>query len=746
MSPLALASDHGNASVTLSVRSVRWYHPVKGAIFSGYDVSGLLQVVRVAPGRCSSVGRKFEKGEIWHVDGVWERYNDTDQILADKCSLLKPVHGRLLINFLKEMFAGVGPKRAQKLFNHFDQRGISVADVLDSRDITALLDVLPSAEVAEQLVEQWHDKMAETQVIRGLEALGLPTRLANKLIALWGDQALSVIDANPYFLLALIGWSKVERIAHQRGISARDKRRLIGAVEAALYRRLDDKHTLTAHVPLRTRVINLLNETVVGHLWSRAGVQTGEDAIALALNGGAATGDRTTGYQTASTAHMERQLTGRIKTMIQGEGPAQHVLFNTEGEVQGDVWRQLQETLFDGYYLSDRFVLYEQSNPKLTQQQKDAVAAVIDRQIVILTGGAGTGKTSVMRVIHEVVRGKGGTIHQMALAGRAKERMREATGYDATTIAKFLRDVRLKKITVTHNDLVIVDEGSMIGLSTLYQIIDALPEGTHLLLVGDPGQLPPIEFGLTFHVLASADSAAPKIKLTKVHRQAAETGIPQIAEDVRNGIVPTLGEYEGLRDGISFLQCEPGAMVTRMFEILGELGGIGDAQIVGAVKGGEAGTVITNRRFHQWLAESHRREVLMGEQFAVGDPVIYLENDIDRDLYNGTLGVITGVSRDDTNPGLLCRFEGKNYVDFIGSECLYKMALAYALTTHKAQGSQFKRVIIPILKSRLLDRTMLYTALTRARQQVVFVGDRQLFDEAVSAPASALLREVGFRI
>lgn len=748
MESLSLKLDQAKAvvSLSLSVRSVRWHHPVRGTIFSGYDADGALHVVRVNPSRCASVGCKFEKGQIWHIEGEWEHYNEVDQILALKCFLLKPVHGRLLVYYLKETFTGVGPKRAAKLFDHFDQQGVSVADVLDRRDITALLEILPSVEVAEQLVEEWHEKMIETQIIRGLEVLGLPTRLANKLMSLWGGKVLEVIDANPYFLLALVSWCKVDNVAHRCGIGARDKRRLIGAVEAALYRRLVDMHTLTRHVQLRTRVINLLNEPVTGHCWPRAGVQTGEDAMSLALEVGVLAGNRKTGYQTASTAHMEGDLADRINAMIAGENPKQKSLSDINGAVQGDVWRKLEEALFDGYYLRDMFAAYEQANHKLTQQQRDAVAAVIERQLFVIAGGAGTGKTSMLRVIHAVVRGKGGTVHQMTFTGRAIERMREMTGHDATTIAKFLRDVRMKKITVTHNDLVIVDEASVIGLSTLYQIVDALPQGTHLLLVGDPGQLPPIEFGLTFHVLARPNSMVPKIELTKVHPQAAETNIPQVAADVRNGVVPVLGHYQGRHDGLTFVPCEPEAMVKRMFEIQDELGGINEAQILGVVKGGEAGTQVTNRRFHQWLAEQHKSDVLIGEDFALGDPVIYLENDVNRELYNGTFGVITGISSDDINPGLLCQFEGKDHVDFIAAEHLYKIALAYAVTIYKAQGARFKRVIVPILKSRLLDRRMLYAAITRAHQQVVFVGERLLFDEAVIAPPSTPWRQVRFKI
>jgi exodeoxyribonuclease V alpha subunit len=749
MHSTSLNSEVAGESVIyiLSVHKVRWYNPKRGMIFSGHDEYGNLHVVRTTALRTKSIDRRCEAGEIWKIKGIREFYKGQDQILAEQCTLCKPLHGKLLVRYLKENFEGIGKERAQKLFNHFDEQGKSLVSFLDNKDVDSLLNVLTTRELAEQLVADWHDKMDETRIIIELSSFDLPISIAGKLFRFWGEKAIEVIKENPYFLLALVGWSSVDRLAHQLGIDSRDERRIMGAVEASLYKRLDEKHTLTQHVPLRTRVINLLNQSLSKYSkWQRAGIATGEKAIEISLHLGVIVGDRKHGYRTRSVAEMETYLVQRIRKMHDGEMPIQEELYDMQGAPRRPVWEGLQQSLNDGCYLMGVFEKYELLHHKLTTEQRQAVVSVIENQLLILKGGAGTGKTSVMSVVHDVVEGVGGVIHQMALSGRAKERMKEATGRSALTIAKFLREVKSRKIILQSDDMVIVDEASMIGLSTLYQIMHAMPAGARLLLVGDPGQLPPIEFGLTFHIMADNASVVPKVELTVVHRQAAATGIPQMADDIRHGRLPNLSDYNGMDDGVSFVSCSPKDIVRMAFEISTMLGGSENSQIIGIVKGREAGTINMNSFFHNALAAKLNRNVLIGEEFAVGDQVMYLENDVDNDLYNGTFGTVVDISADSTNPGLICRFEGKSTDDAISMANLYKLALAYAVTTHKAQGSQFSRVIIPILKSRLLDRTMLYTALTRARRQVVFIGDRALFEQAVVAPASATLREVGFYV
>jgi exodeoxyribonuclease V alpha subunit len=272
----------------------------------------------------------------------------------------------------------------------------------------------------------------------------------------------------------------------------------------------------------------------------------------------------------------------------------------------------------------------------------------------------------------------------------------------------------------------------MIDLSTMYRIIRSLEPGCRLVLVGDPGQLPPIGFGIVFHVLASWDGV-PRVELVEVHRQAAATGIPTAAALLRDGEVPWMGGFEGPEPGVTFIDAQPEDIAAQLVAVVGDLGGFGDTQIVGATKRGTNGVHTINQVFHRLLTPG--RPSYMG--FSPGEPVIWLVNEWAEGLLNGSLGVV----RDGDEDAVTIDFDDQAHL--IGRSRLDDLALAYAITTHKAQGSQFRRVVIPITESSLLDRTLLYTAMTRAQDQVVFVGDRSAFEAAVMAPPQVSRREVG---
>ena len=350
----------------------------------------------------------------------------------------------------------------------------------------------------------------------------------------------------------------------------------------------------------------------------------------------------------------------------------------------------------------------------------------------IICGGAGVGKTTTLKAIHEAEESAGGKVHQMALSGRAAMRMREATGRPATTIAGFLQAARDKSIDLGLDPLIVIDEASMIDLSTMYRILRSLQPGCRLLLVGDPGQLPPIGFGIVFHILARRDEF-PSVEFVEVHRQAGATGIPTAAALLRQGEVPLLGGFKGLVPGVTFIDVPPEDIAAQLVAVVGELGGFGDVQIVGATKRGPAGTHTINRVFHELLTPG--RQSCMG--FSPGEPVIWLVNDWAEGLLNGSLGVV----REGDEDTLTIDFDGQFHL--IGRARLEDLAFAYAVTTHKAQGSQFRRVVVPIVRSRLLDRTLLYTAMTRGQEQVVFVGDRSAFEAAIVAPPNVSRRDVG---
>jgi exodeoxyribonuclease V alpha subunit len=237
-----------------------------------------------------------------------------------------------------------------------------------------------------------------------------------------------------------------------------------------------------------------------------------------------ATGD---GYQPLGAAVMERTVANRLRDLLAGApGPERNLFSRHLQSITADVIAS-----FEG-----------RAGLQLNAGQRRAVGMALHHPVSVLTGGAGTGKTTVLQVIHCIAEQVGVPVIQMALSGRAAQRMREATGRAASTIAAFLRAAEQGHVDPESEPLVIVDESSMLDLPLMYSIVQVLPVRARLLLVGDPYQLPPIGFGLIFQVLAASPNT-PRVELMEVHRQARSSGIPQIARDVRHGIVPRLPAF-----------------------------------------------------------------------------------------------------------------------------------------------------------------------------------------------------------
>jgi exodeoxyribonuclease V alpha subunit len=378
---------------------------------------------------------------------------------------------------------------------------------------------------------------------------------------------------------------------------------------------------------------------------------------------------------------------------------------------------------------------------RLNAGQRRGAEMALHHPLSVLTGGAGTGKTTVLQVIHRIAEQVGVPVLQMALSGRAAQHLRDATGRAASTMASFLRAAEQASVNPESQPLVIIDESSMLDVPLMYRIVQALPVRARLLLVGDPYQLPPIGFGLVFQVLAASPNI-PRGELVKVHRQARSSGIPQIAREIRHGIVPPLPAFAGLCAGVSFIEAGDGDVMDHILGVLTEWSGCDDAQILGVTKRGASGIRNINATLHAMASTTKPK--LEGWEFTEGDPIIYLVNDYRKELWNGSLGRIESILSSNRRRALLCSFDGARQE--IPEEDFHRIDLAYGITVHKAQGSQFKRVIVPLVKTRLLDRTLIYTALTRGMEQVVFIGDRDTFDAAVTAPPRSLERQVGFSL
>lgn len=610
--------------------------------------------------------------------------------------------GRFIVQFLasRPEFVGVGKATAQRLWDAFAEE---LYAILGDGDVKRLSEVLHESQ-AKIVIDAWRNELAVADCAVFFDEHGIDQSVARKAVDFWGDAAVAHLKENPYRLLTICSWDRVDRTASALGYSATDTRRLVAAVESVLYDRLDRKHTWTPREAVLALTARRLKT-------SKAAAQ---NALELAVDDGAAIplGD---GYQAAGAAYMERFIEDRLQHHLIAAGQ-RHDLF----------LRDIEPHMIDQFL--DHFG-HRQHHP-LTAEQTAAVHMVLSNTFSMLIGGAGVGKTTALRAINSASREFGFKVYQLAVAGRAAQRMAEATDQPAQTIASWLRGVADGAIEVGRHTLVIVDEASMLDLPTLYRILFYLPEDAPLLLVGDVAQLPPIGFGLTLHRLVEC-GAIPTTELTKILRADDTTGIPKVSVAIRNGDVPDLPKYDPTRLGCSFVTADPAEIIHAIEGIRHDLQGE-EVQIVASAYAGDAGIDAINQHFH---AANVGHQATLG-QFSEGDPCIWTINDYERKLWNGSLGRVRSIE-----DGAIT-VEIERGVHKIGRFELDRLELAYCISVHKAQGSQFANVVMPVTANFNFDRTMLYTGLTRAVQRIVLVGSRQVLAEAISRAPRSLSREV----
>jgi len=305
--------------------------------------------------------------------------------------------------------------------------------------------------------------------------------------------------------------------------------------------------------------------------------------------------------------------------------------------------------------------------------------------------------------------------------------------------------------------VVVIDEMSMVDAILFYRLLRHIPPSTRLILVGDPSQLPPIGPGLVLHALAGHPAVA-QTELKVVQRQSDASGILPVAAAVRRHTMPDYAPYQGPGNGVSFVDCPDHALDESVERLYADLGGSGadyGVQILSMIRSSQGGVKNLNQRLH----DRYRREAppvySVDPQFGVvpaktleyvplkvGDLVIFTKNDYTLGLRNGSLGRIIEALPVEAEDSDCCKvdFEGIAYT--LKTTQLESLSHAYAITVHKSQGSQFSRVIVPIRRSRLLDQALIYTAITRAVDQVVLIGNREAAAASILAPASAALRHI----
>ena len=685
-------------------------------------------------------------GSIWRVEGeitnteYWAagQMRGGHNIEATNVEFVKPRTG-LLEAWLRENIEGVGYAKARKLAcNPLLERAIEAGD---PTNFLGLSDV-----AREQLLRKFpRDEFAD--VLRWLAERDLPTKLANSIASIWREESIRLLEDNPFRLLQFgLSWTQVQKVAKEFNFTSKHPKYKAGETVFLMKRffagkqpNSDNRGANSTLMPRREleRVCSERRIDMREHVrcaFEQEFITYVKDKDAFQLEG---------------EFLLEHAVGARLRNAIlraNGEGSefAQWELYLTENRI-----RELLKE-------------YESTIPySLTDEQRDAVRRACTHKVISLSGGAGTGKTTILRAIlyvlekaSEVTFDEGNVaIHQIALSGRASQRMSEATNRPASTIAKFVIDMKnIADDKRPDHAICVIDEASMVDLYSMANLLDYLPFATRFIFVGDVHQLPPVSGGLVFHELMKSDF--PSVTLNTVKRQAIESGIHKFATAVRNeesGI--TLPSYHPKSDiDCSFVNSiEP--------EVIGELfaanGGINDCIILSSMNKHYAGVQNLNKLLQRTAGYDRpalssdtedgfiRWQSFSGNQFLLGDPVLVTKNDYTLGVRNGDLGVITEVYTEPNDADVMGKLTIGSRVLDITEELLMKLDHGFAITIHKSQGSQWKNVILVLDRAaeNMLDKTLIYTGATRAQKKLIVCGeDAALIDDAVSKGAIAQKR------
>ena len=735
---------------TLRIATLRSQNPTGfgGCIFTGtpIDPQGnvldactyfVVKASRVVLGHtCVQVGQWWRiTGETKQNSLVVNGYQLTEwQILATEASLLLP-SGEHIVSLMAESaeFKGIGFVKARKLWESF---GEGLYGILDRGDIAPLATIL-TEESAHQVIEAW-SLYGDTRTLQWLHSKGFDSATGRKVVAFFGRDAADKIEADPYRLLSFCAtWQQVDTLARQQfDINETDDRRLQGAIEEACYRLFSEGHTVATPDVLLVKLLPILGRPAADISW--------RNLVQQSLARGATNGSYVIG------------VGGSLHPL----GP--FVMENVVARAVSDRLHLESTQLLTRDALDKLVVAYENTEGiALNAEQNRAIQMAATHAFALVTGGAGVGKTTVLKAIYRLYDAAGVHIFQMALAGRAAKRMQEATGRAALTIASFLRNT--KPAELTRPCVVVIDEASMVDIITMSRLCELIPAHARILLVGDPNQLMPVGPGLVLHELATV-GAIPLVELKVVKRHGGDIAAAALA--IRDGVWPDFSDLESAP--ICFLPCavqsprfgieEAETLENTILRLY--LQDPENSQILSSRRNGVDGTKglntllqkHTTRLAPPLLVWNSEQDSLEHTGFHLGDLLLCTRNRWDWGLQNGSLGKLVQIEE---TPRLLENEEGialgyaLAWVLWDDGErrpivetMLDDLELGYAITVHKAQGSQWPRIIVPMSGNRLLDRTLIYTTVTRAQHQVILVGDEDAARTAVQGLPRAKQRKV----
>lgn len=685
---------------------------------SSLSLDGLATVVGNLP--------EVSPGEFLQLQGQWTRHpNHGSQFKAEVCEQTLPATIAGIQGYLGSgMIKGIGPKLAERIVGKFQEDTFNVIEQTPER----LLEVPGiGMDRTGRITKAWQEQKQVKEIMVFLHGHGVSTNLAVKIYKTYGDQSLEIVQKNPYQLerdIYGVGFKTADKIARALGLPVDHPSRVEAGIVFALNKMISEGHVFVPRETLGERAVELLEVSVdliapaLDRLAQEDRIRT--DMVPLndkpSESGKSAIGEAA-GVYSSSVIYLtplyfgEKGVAERLKTLAYGVSTA----------------RVMNHALFADGQLSD--------------EQRSAIEMALTNSVSVLTGGPGTGKTMCLKALITALESQDMKYALASPTGRAAKRLSEATGRPARTIHRLLEYSPVEGFK--HNDenpldldFLVVDEASMLDLLLTNHLLKAIQPGTRILFVGDVDQLPSVGAGDVLRDLIDS-KIVPVTRLNTIFRQAADSKIVTNAHLINQGRFPEFSKSEG--DFFLFPAEDATAAADWIIEIVTEripqkfgFDTIHDIQVMAPIYRGPAGVIALNDRLQEKLnppANNKPERRLFGTVFRLGDKVMQTQNNYDKDVYNGDIGFIQ--SMDIVEQSLSVSFDGRS-VAFDWSE-VDQLTLAYVISVHKAQGSEFPVVVMPIVTQHytMLQRNLLYTAITRARKLCVLAGSRRAISMAV---------------
>ncbi len=677
-----------------------------------------------APVTVKGVLSGIEEGERVRIEGRWvddPRFGR--QLLISSFLPVLPSTARGLEDFLRGgRVQGIGKVFAKRLVAHFGDQTLEVLANHPHR-LTEVDGI--GAGRARTIVQAWRDSQVDRETLIFLQGVGLSGSLANKVARKYGKRTVEVVRANPYRLatdIGGIGFRTADTLAQSLGIAQDSPHRLRAGLLFVLATSVGEGHCYLPGEELARRATELL-----GVPWSSLGLRLADLEGEGAIQTEAPPGEPTRVWLT-ERLDAEELVAYRLAALLRRRGAEQ-----LKDPDQGARWAE--ERI--GLSLSDR--------------QREAVAASLRHRVLVITGGPGTGKTTLVQAILELWERLGVRVRLAAPTGRAARRLEAASGRMASTLhrllefspreGRFLRDLENPLAC----DAVVVDEASMIDIDLAAALLAAVPDGARLLLVGDVDQLPSVGPGRVLGDLLDS-GALPVVRLDAIFRQQDGSLVIRNAHRILHG--EPLELARGPRGDFYFIERDvPEEAVRTVAHLVAQRipnawghDPLSDVQVLVPMRKGSCGTDVLNQALRRGLAE-RRGEAVDDEEWSrrprLHDRVMQTRNNYDMDVFNGDIGQVVTVT--DKGKAMRVRFDDGRELDYIGED-IEQLELAYAITIHKSQGSEYPAVVIPLLTQhyRMLQRNLLYTAVTRGKSVVVLVGSQRAIDLAIGNAEAAV--------